>query len=183
MWQKQCVSSCWRQVATLAWMVIIFCVKIFIRSGCSLQFAFKLFSNSFTWQELDDSIYFVQSILWQGQSVTKWSKSWDKWLFRLVSCINQTINQTMLSCGQFNWRLKTRFVPRHIFCWTLVRFKIDIRRSPSFPSQTFAPISSTRKKQSAVSRSSSEFEMVSLDADYAWLECQLCNFGNAWNRR
>ena len=71
----------------------------------------------------------------------------------------------ILLCGKHSTTMQTWIVSRLWFCWRLWRFNINIRRSSvHFRNHTFVPISWMCKKQTSVSHSSPESEIVSLDA-------------------
>ena len=76
--------------------------------------------------------------------------SWHKWL------------PTVLSCGQRGSALSTGFIPRLRLCWRLWGFKINFGGSLMF--RTFVTISWMCKKQNVSILSSTESEIISLDA-------------------
>ena len=109
-------------------------------------------------------------ILWAVNSlareVTKWNTAYDKRIHRLISYIHWTENHVMASyVGN-----EAKDCKLMMFCDA--SFAGDLRDSKSTSggilclvgSQTFAPICWMCKKQGAVSHSSSEAEIIALDA-------------------
>ena len=109
-------------------------------------------------------------ILWSvnklARSITKWTKACDKRLNRLISYIHQ-ICENKQYCHVGNTAKQCR-----LGLFQDSDFAGDIEDSKStsggtlciFGSHTFVPISWMCKKQTAVSRSSTESEIISLDA-------------------
>ena len=107
-------------------------------------------------------------ILWSvnklARAVTKWTRAWDKRLARLISCIHHT-REFKQYCHVRNTAQQSR----------LGLFQDDFARDPEdskstsgeilciLGSHTFVPISWMCKKQTAVSHSSTESEIISLD--------------------
>ena len=98
-----------------------------------------------------------------ARSITKWTKACDKRLNRLISYIHHTCDCVMWVILQHNagWD-----------CFKSPIFAGDLEDSKStsggtlcvLGSHTFVPISWMCKKQTSVSRSSTESEIISLDA-------------------
>ena len=108
-------------------------------------------------------------ILWSvnklARSITKWTKACDKRLNRLISYTHHTseykqychVGNTAKQC-RWDWFQDSDFAG------DLGRFKIHFRRNiMRFGSHTFVPISWMCKKQTSVSHSSTESEIISLD--------------------
>ena len=101
-----------------------------------------------------------------ARSITKWTKSCDKRLSRLISCIHHTCEYKQY-CHVGNTAKQCRLV-----LFQDSEFTGDLEESKStsggtlciFGSHTFVPISWMCKKQTSVSHSSTESEIISLDA-------------------
>ena len=100
-----------------------------------------------------------------ARSITKWTKACDKRLSRLISCIHHTceykqychVGNTAKQCG-------LGLFQDSVFAGDLGGFKIHLWGTLcGFGSHTFVPISWMCKKQTAVSHSSTESEIISLD--------------------
>ena len=108
-------------------------------------------------------------ILWSvnklARSITKWTKVCDKRLNRLISCIHHTCEYKQY-CHVGNTAKQCR-----LGLFQVSDFAGDLEDSKStsggtlcvFGSHTFVPISWMCKKQTAVSHSSTEAEIISLD--------------------
>ena len=109
---------------------------------------------------------FLWSVNKLARAVTKWTKSYDKRLARLISYINHTCEYGQYCyVGNTAQQMQIRIVSRFWFCRRPWRLKIDISWTlMHFRKQTFVPISWMCKKQTAVSHSSKEVEIISLDA-------------------
>ena len=95
----------------------------------------------------------MDSSLWPTFGQIDFLYPWHKWL------------PSILSCGKRSTALPMRVISRLRLCWGSWRFEINIRRSyVFFGSRTFVPISWMCKKQTSVSHSSTESEIISLDA-------------------
>ena len=111
-------------------------------------------------------------ILWSVnklvRSVTKWTRAWDRRLARLISNIQHTSDYRQ-SCHVGNTAKQCR-----LGLFQDSDFAGDLEDSKStsggtlcvFGSHTFVPISWMCKKQTAVSHSSTESEIISLDAGF-----------------
>ena len=109
-------------------------------------------------------------ILWSvnklARSITKWTEACDKRLSRLISCIHRTCNYKE-SCHVGNTAKQCR-----LGLFQDSDFTGDLEDSQStsdgtlcvFGSHTFVPSSWMCKKQTSVSHSSTESEIISLDA-------------------
>ena len=109
-------------------------------------------------------------ILWSvnkiARAVTKWTKACDKRLARLISCIHHTCDYR-----QYGYVGNTAKQCR-LGLFQDSDFAVDLEDSKStsggalcvFGRHTFVPISWMCKKQTSVSNSSTEAELVSLDA-------------------
>ena len=101
-----------------------------------------------------------------ARSITKWTKVCEKRLSRLTSCIHHTCDYKQY-CHVGNTAKKCRLGLFHDS-----DFAGDLENSKStsggtsciFGSHTFVPISWMCKKQTSVSHSSTESEIISLDA-------------------
>ena len=112
----------------------------------------------------------TRDILWSvnklARSITKWTKACDKRLCRLVSYIHHTCEYTQ-HCYVGNTAKQCR-----VGLFQGSDFAGDLEDSKStsggslcvFGSHTFVPISWMCKKQTSVSHSSTESEIISLDA-------------------
>ena len=109
-------------------------------------------------------------ILWSGnklaRAVTKWTKACDKRLARLISYIHHTSEHRQYCCvGNTAQQCKLELFQDSDFAGDL-----EDSKSTSggvlciFGSHTFVPISWMCKKQTSVSHSSTEAEIISLDA-------------------
>ena len=111
-------------------------------------------------------------ILWSAnklaRSITKWTKACDKRLNRLISYIHHTCEYKQY-CHVGNTAKQCRLGP-----FQDSDFAGDLEESKStsgetlciFGSHTFVPISWMCKKQTSVSHSSTESEIISLDAGF-----------------
>ena len=71
----------------------------------------------------------------------------------------------ILSCAKQCWTVQTGIISKHWFYWRSWRLKIDFRWILCmFGSHTYLPTSWICKKQTSVSHSSTEAEIISLDA-------------------
>ena len=120
-------------------------------------------------------------ILWSvnklARAVTKWIKRPAR--FDLVHSSHKWI-PTILLFGEYSTTMQIRIVSRFWFCWRSGRLEVNIRGTSVciFGSQTFVPISRMCKKQTAVSHSSMEAEIISLgrysrsySLGFWWLKC------------
>ena len=123
-------------------------------------------------------------LLWSvrtlARSVTTLNTFCDKRLLRFINDINQTKNYTQVC-----------HVENQIEDWKLGLFQDasvagDLRDSKAtsggllsvFGSHTCVPMSWMCKKQNAVYHSSAEFDILSLDAVYVWMDYHRFNLGN-----
>ena len=142
--------------------------------NCQIH-ALKLLWNAYTWQELDDLIFYG-SVNKLARSITKWTKACDKRpeSIDFIYSSHEWI-QTILSCGKIllsnaDWDCFRTLTLREI---------LKIPKSTSggtlcvFGSHTFVPISWMCKKQTSVSHSSTESEIISLDTgtEIGWFAC------------
>ena len=118
-------------------------------------------------------------ILWSvnklARSITKWTKACDKRLNRLISYIHHTCEYKQY-CHVGNTAKECR-----LGLFKDSDFAGDLEDSQStsggtlcvFGSHTFVPISWMCKKQTAVSHSSTESEIISLDTwtEIGWIAC------------
>ena len=101
-----------------------------------------------------------------ARSITKWTKTCDKRLFRLISYIHQTCEYKQY-CHVENTAKQCR---SGLFQDSDFASDLEDSKSTSggtlcvFGSHTFVPISWMCKKQTSVSHSSTESEIISLDA-------------------
>ena len=123
-------------------------------------------------------------ILWSvnklARSITKWTKACDKRLSRLISYIHHTCEYKQY-CHVGNTAKQSR-----LGLFQDSDFAGDLEDSKStsggtlcvFGSHTFVPISWMCKKQTAVSHSSTESEIISLwTLDSDWMGCLLWIYG------
>ena len=115
-----------------------------------------------------------------AQSITKWTKTCDKRVNRLVPCIHHTCEYKQY-CNVGNTADQCRL---GLFQDSDVVGDLEDTKSTSggtlctFGSHTFVPISWMCKKQTAVSHSSTESEIISLwTLDWDWMGCLLWNYG------
>ena len=119
----------------------------------------------YTWHELEDPI-FVWSVNKLARSITKWTKACDKRLNRWTSYIHHTCEYKQY-CHVGNTAKQCR-----LGLFQDSDFAGDLEDSKStsggtlciFGSHTFVPVSWMCKKQTSVSHSSTESEIISLDA-------------------
>ena len=108
-------------------------------------------------------------ILWSvnklARSITKWTKACDKRLNRLISYIHHTSEyKQYCHVGNTAKQCRLGLFQDSDFAKNLEDFKSTSGGTLCiFGSQTFVPISWMRKKQTAVSHSSTESEIISLD--------------------
>ena len=108
-------------------------------------------------------------ILWSvnklARSITKWTKACDKRLNRLISYIHHTCDYTQYChVGNIAKQCRLGLFQDSDFAGDLEEFKIHFGGTLCvFGSHTFVPISWMCKKQTAVSHSSTESEIISLD--------------------
>ena len=128
-------------------------------------------------------------ILWSvnklDRSVTKWTKACNKRLARLISCIHHT-------CEYWQYCYVTNTAQqRRLGLFQDSDFAGDLEDSKStsrrvlciFRSHTFLPISLMcwcARKQTSVSHSSTEGEIILLTQAYGWTVSQLWIFGIWW---
>ena len=126
--------------------------------------ALKLFWNAYTWQELEDLIFYGQwknlhDRLQNGPKLV--TNAWVDWYFTFTHMWIQTV----LLCGKHCTTIQTGTVSRLRFSrrsWGLkIHFWRNIMR---FGKSTFVSRSWMCKKQTSVSHSSTESEIISLDA-------------------
>ena len=109
-------------------------------------------------------------ILWSvkklARSITKWTKACDKRLNRLISYIHHTCEYKQYCCvGNTAKQCRLGLFQDSDFAGDLEDAKsTSIGTLCVFESQTFVPISWMCKKQTSVSHSSTESEIISLDA-------------------
>ena len=102
-----------------------------------------------------------------ARSITKWTKSCDKRLNRLISYIHHTCEHKKQCCHVGNTAKQCRL---RLFQDSDFAGDLEDSKSTSgatlciFGSNTFVPISWMCKKQTSVSHSSTESEIISLDA-------------------
>ena len=102
-----------------------------------------------------------------AHAVTKWNRACDKRLARLISCIHHT-SELEQYCHMGNTAQQSRLglSQDSDFAGDLEHSKSTSRRMLCiFGSHTFVPISWMCKKQTSVSHSLTESEIISLDAD------------------
>ena len=132
--------------------------------NCS-QFVRKLFWNICTWLVLVDLIFFW-SVNKLSRVITKWTKACDKRLARLISYIHHTYEFRQY-CFVGNTAQQCR-----LGLFQDSNFAGDLEDSKStskgilciFGSHTFVPTSWMCKIQTSVSHSSTEADIISLDA-------------------
>ena len=108
-------------------------------------------------------------ILWSvnklARSITKWTKACDKRLSRLISYIHHTCTNSIVM-----WEILPNYAGLGLFQDSDFAGDLEDSKSTSggtlciFGSHTFVPISWMCKKQTSVSHSSTESEIISLDA-------------------
>ena len=109
---------------------------------------------------------FLWSVNKLARSITKWTKACDKRLNRLISYIHNTCEyKQYCHVGNTAKQCRLGLFQESDFAGDLGRFKIHFWRNIMcvFGSHTFVPISWMCKKQTAVSHSSTESEIISLD--------------------
>ena len=125
-------------------------------------------------------------ILWSvnklARAVTKWTKASDKRLARLISYIHHTCEYRQY-CYVANAAHQCRLglFQDSDFAGHLEDSKINIRRSSvHFRESHVCPMSWTCKKQTSVSHSSAEAEVISLDAGSRmdWILTRSLGFGD-----
>ena len=120
---------------------------------------------SIPWHELGNLIFFW-SVNKLARAVTKWTKECDKRLARLISYIHHTSEHRQY-CYVGNTAQQCRL---GLFRDSDFAREIEDSKSTSggilriFGSHTFVPISWMCKKQTSVSHSTTEAEIISLDA-------------------
>ena len=127
--------------------------------------ALKLFWNAYTWHVLEDLIFYGQWTNWHARSQNG-TKACDKRLCRLISYIHHTceykqycfVGNTVKQCrlGLF----QDSDFAGDLEDWT----STSVGTLCVLGSHTFVPISWMCKKQTSVSHSSTESEIISLDA-------------------
>ena len=130
------------------------------------MYAPKLFWNACIWHGLEDLIDILWSVNKLARSITKWTKACERRLNRLVSYIHHTC-QYKQYC-----HVGTTAKQCRLGLFQDADFAGDLEDSKStsggtlcvFGSRTFVPTSWMRKKQNSVSHSSTEAEIISLDA-------------------
>ena len=122
------------------------------------QCAQKMFWNACTWHELWVQTFYGLSMNLQEQSQNGLRLVTDVWQDWFHTFIPHTWLPTTLSCGS---ALSLGVVPRLRFCWRFGRLKLNLRRSLLY---LWKPISWMCKKQTSISHSSTESEIISLDA-------------------
>ena len=99
-----------------------------------------------------------------ARPIKKWTKACDKRLNRLISYIHHTSAQTILSCGKYAEQCRLGLFQDSDFAGDLEDSKSTFGGTLCiFGSHSFVPISWMCKKQNAVSHSSTESEIISLD--------------------
>ena len=127
--------------------------------------ALKLFSNAYTWSRIGrpDIVWSVNKL---ARSITKWTKTCDKRLSRMIPYIHHT-SEYKQYCHVGNTAKQCRL---GLFQDSDVAGDLKDSKSTSggtlciFGSHTFVLISWMCKKQTSVSHSSTESEIISLDA-------------------
>ena len=115
---------------------------------------------------LGKSSYFFVVLRWSvnklARSITKWTKACDKRLNRLISYIHHTNNIVSWEIlpNNADWDCFKTPILREI--WKIRNALLE-ERYAFFGSHTFVPISWMCKKQTSVSHSSTESEIISLD--------------------
>ena len=102
-----------------------------------------------------------------ARAATKWTKSCEKRLARLISCIHQTSEYQQYCCGKHSTTMQIEIVSRLWFPGDLeleLKTRNQHQDSVHFGSHTFVPTCWMCKKQTSVSHSSTEVEIISLDA-------------------
>ena len=101
-----------------------------------------------------------------ARSTTKWTKACDKRLHRLISYIHHTCEYTQYCyVGNIAKQCRLGLFQEFDFAWGLEDSKSTSGGTLCiFRSRTFVPISWMCKKQTSVSHSSTESEIISLDA-------------------
>ena len=155
----------WSSEIKFAWMITNSDRKVFNQLENYQKFAHKLSGNAETFARIGRP-----GILWSviklARAVTKWTQACDRRLARLTSDIHHT-NDYRQYCHVGN-------TPQHCrlgsfqdsdFVGGLENSKSTSERLLCiFGSRTFVPISWMCKKQTSVSHSSTESEIISLDA-------------------
>ena len=122
------------------------------------KYALKLFWNAYTWHELDDLTFYCQWIsshdrLRNGPKLV--THACIDWFHVFIIHVNtNNIVMWVILPNNADWDCFKTLTSREIF-------KI---RNPLLESHTFVPISWMCKKQTAVSHSSTESEIISLDS-------------------
>ena len=99
-----------------------------------------------------------------ARSITKWTKACDKRLNRLISYNHHMWIQTVLSCGKHCQKIRLGLCQDSDFPGDLDSKSTSSGTLCVFGSHTFVPISWMCKKQTSVSHSSTESEIIFLDA-------------------
>ena len=128
------------------------------------KYALELFWNAYTWHELRPDIPWSVNKL--APSITKWTRACDKRLSLLISYIHHTSEYKQC------YHLGNTAKQCRLGLFQDSDFAKDLEDSKSisggtlciFGSHTFVPISWMYKKQTSVSHSSTESEIISLDA-------------------
>ena len=116
------------------------------------------------WQELDDPIFY-ESVSKLPRCITKWTKACDKRLNRLISYIHHTSEyKQYCHVGNTAKQCRLGLFQDSDFAGDLEDSKYTSGGTLCvFGSHTFVPISWMCKKQTSVSHSSTESEIISLD--------------------
>ena len=116
-------------------------------------------------------------ILWSvnklARSITNWTKACDKRLNRLISYIHHTCEyKQYCHVGNTAKQCRLELFQDSDFAGDLGDSKSTSGGTLSvFGSHTFVPISWMCKKQTAVSHSSTESEIISLETEIGWVAC------------
>ena len=110
-------------------------------------------------------LYISWSVNKLARSITKWTKACDKRLSRLISYIHHTCEQTVLPCGKHCQTTQNGLFKDSDFA----EDREDSKSTSGgtlciLGSHTFVPISWMCTRQTSVSHSSTESEIISLDA-------------------
>ena len=111
--------------------------------------------------------------------VTKWTRACDKHLARLISYIHYTCEfKTILSCGKYGTTMQIRIVSGFRFCRRSRRLNINIKWTlVHFRKSNICANVGLCKKQTSVTHSSTEAEIISLDTGLRMDDFQLLIFG------
>ena len=130
------------------------------------RFAHKVFWNVFFFLARIGRPDILWSMTSLFRAVTKWTGAHDRRLARLISYnSSHKSTPTILSWGKHITTMQNRIISRFWFCKRPWRLKSNISSLLCIiGSQTYIPISWMWKKQTSVSHSSTEAEVISVDA-------------------